>query len=149
MDDLDLAIYQTAHDYPGGVPALAKRLGGCNAGTLQNKVDPAMQGHRLNIYEARAIMLATGDHRILKALADDLGYVLIPVGDRQGTSDVDLLTAYAQLDKERGDVGQRLREALEDGRLTYEEVRRVRREAREEIEALQELLARLEAIAED
>ena len=148
MDDLELAIYKTAHDHKGGVPALAKRLG-CNAGTLQNKVDPGMPGHRLNIFEARAIMMTTGDHRILKALAADLGYIPIDAADRSTTSDVDLLTAYARLDKERGDVGARMRDALEDSRITREEVRKIRQEAREEIEALHELLARMEAIAED
>ena len=68
------AAYMTGHSYPGGVPALATRMG-MDARELSHKLNPN-DAHALSLDEAVVIMALTGDHRILNAMASELGYVL-------------------------------------------------------------------------
>lgn len=74
MDVLD-AAYKTAQDYPGGVAALAVRMG-VNAGTLQHKLNPNNTTHMLSLREAVQLQMVSGDVAILRAMAHQLGYVV-------------------------------------------------------------------------
>ena len=69
------AAYMTGHSYPGGVPALAARMG-MDARALSLKLNPNDAAHTLSLDEAVVLMALTGDHRILNAMASELGYVL-------------------------------------------------------------------------
>lgn len=75
MDVLD-AAYLTAHSYPGGIPALAVRMG-VSANVLQSKVNPNADTHHLSIKQAQALMDVTNNDAILRALADHRGYDLV------------------------------------------------------------------------
>lgn len=70
------AAYLTGHNYLGGVPALAARMG-MDAGELNRKLKPG-HVHGISLDEAEVIMALSGDHRILHALAAELGYVCKP-----------------------------------------------------------------------
>ncbi|WP_295851994.1 phage regulatory CII family protein [uncultured Xylophilus sp.] len=67
------AAYQTAHGYPGGVSAIAARLG-IPAGTLTHKVNPHNTTHHLSYAEAVSLAHLAGDARMLHAFAARLGY---------------------------------------------------------------------------
>lgn len=64
---LDLACYLAVHDYVGGVPGVAAVFG-WNAKTLQNKLNPTQEGHKLTAREAQSILELTRDARILDAV---------------------------------------------------------------------------------
>lgn len=143
-DVLELA-YRVAHDYPGGIPALAQRLA-INAGTLQNRLNPQQEESRLGLAEAVAITLATNDSRILKAFAAACGHVAIPMPDLRRVSDTALLDLLFKRDKEMGEFAQAVAEALKDGDVTPQEMKGIRREGMEAVGAMLELINRLEGL---
>lgn len=67
------AAYAAVRNYPGGAAALAPRLG-MSANTLLHKTNPAVPTHILSVEEALAIQDFTGNHAILHAMAEALGY---------------------------------------------------------------------------
>ncbi len=146
--DVDRALYETAHDFPGGVPALATRLGRAT-GTIHNKADPGCETHQFAVREALAMMLASRDYRVLRTLARATGHAVIPHGDFSDTSDVELLQLYARLHQEIGETSGAIRQALEGREIGRERVATIRREIHEDIEAALELLSRIEAISRD
>lgn len=77
MNTRDTA-YLTGHHYPGGVPALAARMG-MDARELSRKLNPNTGD--LGLDDVIALMVMSGDHRILHAMADELGYMLAPQPD--------------------------------------------------------------------
>lgn len=148
MDKLDIAIYGLGHDHPGGVPALAKKIN-VRAGVLQNKLDPFMESHRPNIQEVRAAMLAQGDFRILDALAEDCGFILVPLDKyMQPVGDAGLLERYAKADATRGLFSQQLAKALEDQVITKTEAKRLRKVLRQEQSDLESLMLGLERLSQ-
>ena len=147
IDPVERAIYETAHEYPGGARALAERMG-VRPGTFNNKCDPAMAGHRVNLDEARRMMQITGDHRILFAVARELGYACVQVGDYSQVSDMELLNAWADWDAERGETVQVIRNALHDHAISGDEIERIRKEMYDDFQKELELLARLEGLKE-
>lgn len=72
------AAYLTGHHYPGGVSALATRMG-MDTRELSRKLNPNTGDLWLD--EAVALMTLSGDYRILHAMADELGYTLAPQPD--------------------------------------------------------------------
>lgn len=92
------AIYHTVHGYPGGVAALAARMG-MPAGTLAHKANPNNSTHAMRPEELQAIMLFTGNVSVLHALAAAQGYTVQKVAeDQAGGSSVEafmrLVMAY-------------------------------------------------------
>lgn len=150
LDDLysplDAAKYDLVHGYPGGAVALAQRVG-MRPGTLSNKVNPDIDTHHLTVDEAVAIQAATGDCRILEAEAQVLGRVAVALGDFATTSDVELLDLYAELHAELGDVAREIGAALKDRRITPAEFQRIDTEMRQAVQAMFELRARLQGLA--
>ncbi|MEQ6309878.1 MAG: phage regulatory CII family protein [Pseudomonadales bacterium] len=73
MDVVD-AAFLTGQNHPGGVAALAVRMG-VNAGTLQHKLNPNNATHHLTLPEAVRMQAVTGDVSVLRAMAHQLGYV--------------------------------------------------------------------------
>lgn len=71
------AAYLTGHNHPGGVPALAARMG-MDARELIRKLNPNAI-HGISLDEAEVLMALSGDHRILHAMAAGLGYVCQPM----------------------------------------------------------------------
>lgn len=89
--DVGDAAYNTVHNYPGGVAALAVRLG-MSANTLAHKVNPHNTTHHLTLREAVAIQQLSGNVTILHAMADALGHAATPIAaDQSGGDPIDTL----------------------------------------------------------
>ncbi len=142
------AAYKTVHRHPGGAASLAPRLGMTQA-TLNSKVNPNTVTHKLMLDEAQMLMALTGDHSILRAQCDELGYLPpIPRVDFP-VSDTALLETYTKMMAELGDFSREFHASLVDGKVTRKEVTRMRTEMNELMSACEELLSRVEQIVED
>ncbi len=126
------AAYLTAHDYQGGARALAVRLG-VNPAVLSNKLNPNNTEHHLSVRDLLAIMTMTGDLRAMHAICLELGYVALPL---PSITDETTTEAIADTCKEFGAFLHTVTTALNDGRITKLELRKIRTE-----------LARLIAVA--
>lgn len=157
-DAIDDAIYHTVHGFQDrsargakgsrGAEGLAPRVN-MNAGTLSNKANPGMEGHQLTLKESIPIQLTTNDYRIVQAYCHALGGVFMPIENLDGTSDMELLNTWAKLVQEEGETAAAIREALQDSKITRDELQIIRRETFEDITVKLELLNRLEAIADE
>ena len=140
MNILD-AAYATGHDYPGGAHALGPRLG-MTGKMLANKLNPFDVNHKVTLSEALQMQVLTGDHRILMAMADELGYVAIPAPGC--VSDDDVSHALASMCAEFGDYMRKVDESMRDGKVTASELRGLEKERAEMIASathLQSVLA--------
>jgi|JI6StandDraft_1071083.scaffolds.fasta_scaffold520757_2 hypothetical protein len=90
------AIHHVCHDYPGGVEALAPRIGR-GAQVLRNKVGldhPALgtrRSHEPTLADVSAINRATDDLRVVQALAAELRAVVMRLPDVPVCDDAALL----------------------------------------------------------
>lgn len=85
MTPTDAAL-AVGHDYPGGCASLAPRMG-MPVALLRAKLNPNDKRHHPTIAEAVIMQMLAGDHRILFAMAEELGYVCMPApieGDESG-----------------------------------------------------------------
>jgi len=148
FDPIESAIYDTVHDHPGGAAKLAL-LVNMNAGTLSNKANPGMEFHQLTVKEAVAIQNVRKDYRILAAEAAALGYAIVPLGNFEGVSDVEVLTAYANYHSCIGATSAVVAEALNDQRVTKEEYEQCKREFFRAASTGLEFLSRMEALIDE
>ncbi|WKB52295.1 phage regulatory CII family protein [Eleftheria terrae] len=135
QDVLD-AAYDMGHSFPGGVPALAQRMG-VSANTLNHKLNPSNDTHHLTVRELQKAMHITGDHGPLHALCASLNHVALPISTNAGGC-VD--HALRELGAQVGDVYRQVDGALKDRRVTPNERKRIRREVAEAIAALNNVL---------
>lgn len=151
IDDVQQAAHDTVRNYNNGkergAVALAPRVG-MNPTTLSNKVNPNQETHHLGLIESIPIQLIAEDYRILRAYAHTLNHVVIPAVHITNVPDVELLTMYARFHKELGEMSGELARALEDRRITANELRNIRKEGLEAVTVFYELMARLEAVCE-
>jgi len=141
------AVYDTAHKFKGGVQALATVLG-VSPGVLYNKTNPTMDSHKVHLEEALSMMLATGDFRILYALAQETQHTCVSLGNYENCSDMELLDLALKLNVRRGEVDREIRDALKDGRVSHEEKLRIRGRMQAAMRAQMELFSRIDALAE-
>lgn len=142
-----VAAYHTVHQYKGGASALAP-LVLMNPAVLRSKVDLNVSTHHLRLDESVTIQSVTGDHRICRAMNEELGYLPpIPRVD-VAVSDAALLETYTRLMSELGDFSGKFHQALADGKLTSREIDGLQAEMLEFFAAGEELLSRARQIAE-
>lgn len=117
---LPMACYHAVHDMPGGVGALAGAHGK-NAAVLQNKLNPNMPGHALNISELEMIIASTGDARILQSICAmfGAGYFFLP---DVGVDDGSLFTRAAELLREVSELMETITHSMADGAVSADEV---------------------------
>lgn len=117
MDQLDIAIHQTAHGKHGDLTDLARKMG-MHAQLLRNKTCATTDTHKLNLREAIAMMELTGNDSILEVMAEMRGYMLArkELPDAQS-----IINAVLADDIEHGDVARTIRDAIADGKLTEAE----------------------------
>lgn len=139
------AVYRLAHGYPGGVVALAARMG-ISPNTLQHKVNPHADGHHTYIEDAEAMTVFSQDPQVAQALAFACGHVCIPVTVGSGG---ELASEIASVGKEFGDVMAATLKALEDGKVTNRELAEFDKQFSEHLSAVVrlrgELVARIPA----
>ncbi len=141
------AIHTLVQEYPGGAKVLAARVE-MNLHVLYSKANPNIRTHYPSVFEAVQWMALSGDHRPLRAMNEELGYLPPIPRVSADVSDIELLESYTKLISELGDFSTKFHLALADGKVTKREVKRLRSEMLDFVGAGEELLNRLEQIAE-
>lgn len=147
-DSIDTAMYDMVHSYPGGAVKLSAKVN-MNAGTLNNKINPAMESHHLTLKEAVNLMNTTQNFQLLHAVCQELGFACVPVDHLEGVSDVEFLTMYTVAMKEVGDLSNAIHHAFSDGIISSGNVKQVKRETLQAMAALAELPARIAAMCDE
>lgn len=139
--DLDDALYHTAHTYPGGVAALAARMG-MSHDTLTHKVNINNATHFLRPKELLATMYMSGNASALHAMAEHLGYTCTrATPDQSGGDAVD---AFMRLQVAYADLVRAVADPLRhDDAVTKNEMRRAEAMAAEAQAAIGHALAAL------
>ncbi|ARN74006.1 phage regulatory CII family protein [Oceanicoccus sagamiensis] len=130
-----------------GMTGLAKALG-IKDNTFNNKCDPNMKGHHLNLKEFLQIIKETGELSLLSDFAQQFNCAVYQTKDYTNTSNIELLDAMVLVDVERGETAAAIHEAL-DGRITAPKVDVIRKEIYQDIQKMMELLLRIDAIKDD
>lgn len=144
---IEAALYHAAHDFPGGVPAVAAALGR-NAGTLQNKLNIGTAEPAPTLRDFRDILNLTRDERILHAVSAPVGYVPILLGHFAQSSDMELLDIVNRIVQRVGQTTGDLSTSLADGRISTRERDEIAGDIYRAIQVLQELGARVDAMAQ-
>lgn len=119
---LPQALHHAARDYPGGATAIAAIDGG-NATTLNHKLSLTNKTHTPNIADLELVLDATRDRRIVEAILHPIGWVGIDVSDlRETDTPKALLASLSELLSREGDMTKHLSQALDDDRVTDDEL---------------------------
>jgi hypothetical protein len=146
MNILD-AFYKTVHQAAGGCEAIAVRLG-MSAQILRNKANPNNSANRVLLEDADQVMGITGDVRVLHALAANHSHVCIRVDPAASSSDLAVLELVVQVMTGNGEVGAEVNRTLADGRVERHEIAAVKAAVYRSNQAMQQLVERLEGMAE-
>ena len=146
MNILD-AFYRTVHDAAGGCETLAVRLG-MSAQILRNKANPNSHTNKVLLEDADQVMGITGDLRVLHALAANHGHVCVKIDQSSASSDLAVLELVVQVMAGHGDVGDEVLRTLADSRVEHHEIKAVKAAIYRANQAMQQLVARLEDMAE-
>ena len=140
-DDVMAAAYHTAHQFPGGIPALA-RLMVMSPNTLQNKVNLNNDTHHLTLREAVTMQDVSGDYRILHAMSARLHHFSVSMHTDSEGPTYQKITAFVG---EFADVLTVVNSSVADGHVSPNEMRTIEKEAGELLSALHGLMANLRA----
>ena len=141
------AFHATCHAYPGGCESLAPRMGMSSA-VLRNKARPGCHTNHPTLADADHVMSLTGDYHVLHALAAAHGHVCVPVDADPAPSDLAVLELVTHVWRSHGNVGAAVDAAMADSRIEGGEVEQIRAAIYTNIQALQQMLARIEALQE-
>ena len=136
MDLRDVAA-NVVHDYPGGAPSLAPRIGK-NATTLAHEVH-GTGAAKLGLLDAEKITLRTADLRILEAFALNCGQMLVPLPEAFDGSADDCMVRLAATAREFGDLCTEVASSLVDGDISDNDLARIDRECGELMASLRAL----------
>lgn len=140
--DVRDAAYHTAHSFPGGVPALAQRMG-MSQNTLAHKVSLHNETHHLTLREAVTMQEVSQDKRIAQAMCAALGGVFVDLScDGKSTT----MEQVMHMAKEFGDVLGSINGAVADGEVTPNEMQECERQAAELMAALNAVLAQVRSM---
>lgn len=117
------AIYHTVHGYPGGVAALAARMG-VSANTLTHKANPNNSTHHLHPRELVALQYLSGNVAVLQAMAHSLRYTCTRIeADQTGGDPVE---AFMRMQMAMSDFVCSVADplALNDKQVTRNQMRR-------------------------
>ncbi|VVE68893.1 hypothetical protein PAN31117_03126 [Pandoraea anapnoica] len=141
------AAHALVHDYPGGSESLAPRLG-MSAAVLRNKVNPNNQTHHLSLNEAVKATDVANDERVLEAWAAERGSAIVKIPHLSECCDSAIVEMMARAWETHGEVGKEIVKTLEDGRVEFQEVARVKGRIFAHAQVLFNIAARLEGMAE-
>lgn len=148
MFDISDLVYHTAHDYPGGVLALAGRM--CvSPNVLNKKVSPKETHHKLTLDEAVKMVELTGDDRIADGFAELVGGVIVKTANFSGISDTALLETYTNLMAQLGIFSGDFNKTLTDGKITPDELKMLQADLYHMQAAGAELMARIATLVEE
>lgn len=137
--DVVAAAYLMAHNFRGGVRALAEEMG-VSANTLQNKLNPCNTTHHITLKESVLMQLTAKDPGILRAMAAALGYSCAPaIPDLSGGDPVE---AFMFFQREVGEFTSSVADALEGGQaVSRNELKRIQYHANELTVAVAHMVA--------
>ena len=140
--DVADAAYNTAHNYPGGIAALALRMGS-NANTLTAKVNQQNTTHHLSLREAVTMQHLSGNFAILHAMGDALGHACTRSTPAQHEGDP--LDTIMRMQCELADFTRAIADGVRDGQgaITSNQMRRADYHAQEAIASIGHTLAML------
>lgn len=141
------AFHETIHGAPGGCEALAVRLN-MSAAVLRNKANPSCAGNKVTLEDADRVMGLTGNCAVLDALAANHGRVCVQVEQGGTASDLAVLEIMTKCWATNGDFGAEVNRALEDGRIDRREIASIKAAVLRANQAMQQLVTRLEGMAE-
>lgn len=142
------AARKTVREYPGGAAALGPRVGISQA-VLNSKVNPNTKTHHLTFDEAREIVAATGDERMLRAWAHEEGFLLVKAPSVEIIeSDMSVLEQVVGLGMANGQYMAAIHMALADGKVDHEEMRLIGKALRVLQTAAAEVAERMHGMAE-
>lgn len=142
------AAYHVVHDYqPDGAVSLAPRLGKAKV-TLCHEVHPPPGSMaKLGLVDAVKISDLTGDMRILHAFAESVGHQAVRLDLPETDTGPNLMAAMSAFAKETAEALLAMHEALADGRVTENEIRRFEKEVGDIAPAACSLVARMRLLA--
>lgn len=149
--DVHDAAYTMAYAYPGGVAALAARMG-VSRNTLKHKLNPNNDTHHLTLREAVVMQQMAGSAAILNAMADELGYVCtLATPDATGG---DPLMCLVALNSTMADLMRALGDPLDAGKgaagsVSRNQFKRVEIMAQEVIAAVGHAVAMVRGLMRD
>lgn len=126
MDLVDVAALTV--EAAGGAKAVAGRIGkGVSA--LQHELNPALGGNfKLGLRTAETIMHRTGDYRILQAMAQNCGFMVLPL-PQLGEESSEISDKMADLAREFADVVGAVATAIRnDGKVSDNELHEITRQ---------------------
>lgn len=133
------AAYHTVHDYPGGAPSLAPRLGK-SPHTLNHEVTGSGSA-KLGLADAAKICNLTGDYRVLHAFAEACGHLCVPLPTLEQQVSGDVLMHLAASSTDFAELCSEVCRSAADGRISDNELESVEL-------ARAELLAQLARLGE-
>lgn len=145
MSSIADAVYLTVQAYKGGAESLAPRLG-TSGNVLRNKVNPSNDTHHLRLDEAVAMMAFSGDVRILHAIGDELGYIVVPALGVDELTNEDLLVKFNRMYQAMGEFAAKTNVSIADGVLDADERRKLHSDVLKMNSQLHALLAQLIAV---
>lgn len=131
------AAYHTVHDYPGGAPSLAPRMGK-SPHTLNHEVT-GNGSAKLGLVDAAKACQLTHDYRILYAFAEACAHVCIPMPVDSAVDAQGVLHQLAQTSREFSELCAEVCGSAADGRITDNELERIDRERMDLMGALARL----------
>lgn len=140
------AAFNVAHDYPGGIPALAQRMD-ISPNVLQKKFDPNVDTHHLHLVQAVKAEIITKDYRILYAHAEALGYLVWKKPEVQNDGN-GLLDDLVDVNTSSSAVLAEFQKMYADRKVKRRELKRFDRAIDQAIIELLELQQEVHAVAE-
>lgn len=116
--------------FRGGVSAMALMLGKSD-GTLRNELSGKHDFAKLGLMDAVAMMDESADPAILEAWAAHAGYMVLPLPTVHMDKDHPVLQTMARVSEEFADLCTVVCQALADGNVSDNELKRVTKEAGE------------------
>lgn len=127
-----------------GVKQLARDLG-LNEQVFVNKMNPNNSTHHLYAEEIDPIVSLLDTDEVAKYFASQRGMVCIKLHGFDGLSDQALLDLLIGLEVEKSQWLDKIRQALEDGRVDRAEFAKIKKEYEEFAAAGAEVMARIES----
>lgn len=144
------ALYKIARAYPGGLEALAQRMG-MSANVLRNKLAPSIETHYPSFEEVSQIIEFCRDAAVpgallpLHALLGRHGMAAFAIPEPESIGSDDLSQTVCRVMSQVGGVAEAVSDALMDGVITNAEADLIEREFQGALAALGEWRARIRA----
>jgi hypothetical protein len=150
MSTLKDCLYATIHRNRKPLKAIAEELG-MSENYLTRSALPDLEesetgsGCRFPLKKLVPLIRATGDFSVLDHIEDSLGRVAIPIPKAAGAS-AEIVRLTMKSVKEFGELMSVLDDSIADGRLTGEEIARLRSESYDAIQAISALMYQIENV---